>query len=249
MTIRLSVTRSARRAGTGRKANREMGREMNQILKVAREETSLRQRATQALRTAILDGVLAPGQKLSERELCESLEVSRSCVRESLQHLQAEGLITIIPHRGPEVTSISPQEVRDIYEVRASLESLAAQGFALDATDEQRRALRAKLAELGQVAADRAAMLVVKNQFYDILIEGCGNKVAGQMLRQLNNRVTVLRRISMAQPGRLANTLKELDAIVTAIERRDGETAARLSREHVRKAAENVLRSMELAAS
>ncbi|OWQ93960.1 GntR family transcriptional regulator [Roseateles aquatilis] len=222
---------------------------MNQILKVAREETSLRQRATQALRTAILDGVLAPGQKLSERELCESLEVSRSCVRESLQHLQAEGLITIIPHRGPEVTSISPQEVRDIYEVRASLESLAAQGFALDATDEQRRALRAKLAELGQVAADRAAMLVVKNQFYDILIEGCGNKVAGQMLRQLNNRVTVLRRISMAQPGRLANTLKELDAIVTAIERRDGETAARLSREHVRKAAENVLRSMELAAS
>ncbi|PCO29962.1 GntR family transcriptional regulator, partial [Escherichia coli] len=59
------------------------------------------------LRTAILDGVFAPGQKLSERELCESLDVSRSCLRESLQHLQAEGLITIVPHRGPEVTDIS----------------------------------------------------------------------------------------------------------------------------------------------
>jgi DNA-binding GntR family transcriptional regulator len=219
---------------------------MNQTLRVSREDTSLRQRTTQTLRTAILDGVFIPGQKLSERELCESLDVSRSCLRESLQHLQAEGLITIIPHKGPEVTNISIQEVRDIYGVRASLESLAGQGFALNASDAQRVALRAKLTELArpEVASDKAAILTLKNQFYDILIEGCGNLVAGQLLRQLNNRVTVLRRISMAQPGRLPNTLKELDAIVTAIENRDGDTAARLCSEHVRKAAENVLNSM-----
>ena len=71
---------------------------MSQMLRVPREETSLRQKTTAMLRTAILDGVLTPGQKLSERELCESLDVSRSCLRESLQHLQAEGLITIVPH-------------------------------------------------------------------------------------------------------------------------------------------------------
>ncbi|MDH0863154.1 GntR family transcriptional regulator [Mitsuaria sp. GD03876] len=219
------------------------------LLKVAREETSLRQRATQALRTAILDGVLAPGQKLSERELCESLDVSRSCVRESLQHLQAEGLITIIPHRGPEVTSISRDEVREIYEVRAALESLAGGGFAGNASEAQRAALRAKLTELARAheAGDRAGILALKNQFYDILVEGCGNAVAGQMLRQLNNRVTVLRRISMAQPGRLPNTLRELDAIVTAIEQRDSALAARLCGEHVRQAVENVLRSMVAA--
>ena len=216
------------------------------LVKVAREETSLRQRATQALRTAILDGVLAPGQKLSERELCESLDVSRSCVRESLQHLQAEGLITIITHRGPEVTSISRVEVREIYEFRASLESLAGRGFASNASDAQRTALRGKLSQLAQAhaAGDRAQILTIKNQFYDILVEGCGNTVAGQMLKQLNNRVTVLRRISMAQPGRLPETLRELDAIVTAIEQRDGELAARLCGEHVKQAAENVLRSM-----
>ncbi len=111
---------------------------MNPTLRVPREETSLRQRTTQTLRTAILDGVFAPGQKLSERELCESLDVSRSCLRESLQHLQAEGLITIVPHKGPEVTSISASEVRDIYAVRASLESLAGRGFAEHATPPQR---------------------------------------------------------------------------------------------------------------
>ncbi len=219
---------------------------MNQMLRVPREETSLRQRTTQTLRKAILDGLFTPGQKLSERELCESLDVSRSCVRESLQHLQAEGLITIIPHRGPEVTTISPKEVRDIYEVRANLESLAGRGFANNASPSQVLALRAKLTELArpEVAEDKATMLNVKNQFYDILIEGCGNLVAGQMLKQLNNRVTVLRRISMSQPGRLPNTIKELDAIVTAIEHGDGDTASRLCAEHVQKASDNVLRSM-----
>lgn len=219
---------------------------MNQMLRVPREDTSLRQRTTNALRTAILDGVLAAGQKLSERELCESLDVSRSCLRESLQHLQAEGLITIIPHKGPEVTSISAQEVRDIYEVRTSLESLAGKGFALHATPAQRSALRAKLSELASLDPEqhKAALLTVKNQFYDILVEGCGNLVAGQMLKQLNNRVTVLRRISMSQPGRMPQTLAELDAIVTAIEQGDAQTAALLCGAHVQKAGENVLRSM-----
>jgi len=220
---------------------------MTAMLRVPREETSLRERATSALRQAILDGVFPPGQKLSERELCESLEVSRSCVRESLQHLQAEGLITIVPHRGPEVSTISPGEVRDIYEVRAHLESLAARGFALKAPPEQVRALRAKLNELAKpaLAQDRVRLLQAKNQFYEILVDGCGNLVAGQMLRQLNNRVTVLRRISMAQPERLPYTLQELNAIVSAIERGDGDAAAKLSAAHVQKAGENVLRSME----
>lgn len=219
---------------------------MNQMLRIPREDTSLRQRTTNALRTAILDGVLAAGQKLSERELCESLDVSRSCLRESLQHLQAEGLITIIPHKGPEVTSISEQEVRDIYEVRTSLESLAGRGFALHATAAQRLALRAKLDELARVDThnDKAALLTLKNQFYDILVEGCGNLVAGQMLKQLNNRVTVLRRISMSQPGRMPQTLAELDAIVTAIEKGDAQTAAALCAAHVHQAGESVLRSM-----
>ena len=62
---------------------------MLQPLLVSRDQTSLRQRATDTLRAALLNGMFAPGQKLSERELCESLGVSRSCVRESLQHLQA----------------------------------------------------------------------------------------------------------------------------------------------------------------
>ncbi len=224
---------------------------MNQALRVPRQETSLRERATHSLRTAILEGVFTPGQKLSERELCEQLGVSRPCVRESLQHLQAEGLITVIQHKGPEVASISASEVRDIYEVRENLEGLAGKGFALHATDAQRAALRAKLDELRQdvLAGDARVILVAKNAFYDILIQGCGNAVVGQLLRQLNNRVTLLRRISMGQAGRLPEMMEELDAIVTAIEQRDGKKAAKLCQAHVRKAAGYVLRTLEPAAA
>ena len=221
---------------------------MHQPLLVSRDQTSLRQRATDTLRVAILNGMFAPGQKLSERELCESLGVSRSCVRESLQHLQAEGLITVIPHKGPEVATITPKEVRDIYAVRAQLEGLAAKGFTKNAQPAQIQALRSKLKELAlsHLAGDKTLLLNVKNEFYNILIEGCGNTVVGLMLRQLNNRVTLLRRISLSQPGRLPNTLKELEDVVAAIEKGDGETAARLCIEHVEKAANNVLLSMSI---
>jgi DNA-binding GntR family transcriptional regulator len=224
---------------------------MSAVTRVPREETSLRQRATQALRVAILEGVFSPGQKLSERELCERLEVSRTCVRESLQHLQAEGLITIVPHRGPEVAVMSLQEVRDIYAVRATLESLAVRGFVTTATPAQKQVLRQHVEALRAciAAPDRATILTIKNQFYDTLIEGCGNSVVGQMLRQLNNRVTVLRRVSMARPGRLAETTAELDALVGAIEQGDAEQAAHLCDVHVRNASANALRNMEEAES
>ena len=219
---------------------------MRQSMLVSRDQTSLRQRATDTLRAAILEGIFAPGQKLSERGLCESLGVSRSCVRESLQHLQSEGLITVIPHKGPEVATINPKEVRDIYAVRAQLEGLAAKGFTKNAHPAQIQALRSKLRELAlpEIAEDKTLLLNVKNEFYNILIEGCGNTVVGLMLRQLNNRVTLLRRISLSQPGRLPDTLKELEDVVAAIEKGDGKTAARLCIEHVEKAASNVLKSM-----
>lgn len=221
---------------------------MLQTLLVSRDQTSLRQRATDTLRAALLNGMFAPGQKLSERELCESLGVSRSCVRESLQHLQAEGLIVLIPHKGPEVATITPKEVRDIYAVRAQLEGLAAKGFAKNAQPAQIESLRSKLKELAlpPIAQDKTQLLNAKNEFYNILVEGCGNTVVGLMLRQLNNRVTLLRRISLSQPGRLPDTLKELDGVVTAIEKGDGETAAQLCIEHVEKALNNVLQSLSM---
>ena len=88
------------------------------------------QSETDKLREAILSGAFSPGQKLVEKDLWQSLGISRTVVREALQHLQAEGLINIIPYKGPVVATLTLQDANELYEVRASLESLACAGFA-----------------------------------------------------------------------------------------------------------------------
>jgi len=92
-----------------------------------RPDISLKKHVIDGMRAAIVEGVFAPGQKLVERELCATFDVSRSLIREALQKLEAEALITIVPHRGPMVALITPSEARSIYAVREALEALARQ--------------------------------------------------------------------------------------------------------------------------
>ncbi|MFA7504840.1 MAG: GntR family transcriptional regulator [Burkholderiaceae bacterium] len=214
-------------------------------LDVSRDVVSLRQRVTDKLRDAILAGRFAPGQRIVERDLWQSLGISRTVVREALQHLQAEGLITIIPHRGPVVSTLSAEEVHELYVVRGALEALAGEGFARNASDAQVARLREALEylRLPEASASTESLLAAKNAFYAILLEGCGNRIIGQMLTQLNNRVTLLRRVSLGTAGRLPRTIAELEAIVTAIEARDAERARILCARHVESAAEVVRRS------
>ena len=91
-------------------------------LRLQREDMSLRKRAEKALRDAILYGAFQPGQKLIERDLCEQLGVSRTLLREALQQLQAEGLITNVIHKGPSVAVITEEDAREIYEARQLIE-------------------------------------------------------------------------------------------------------------------------------
>lgn len=214
-------------------------------LSITREQSSLRLQVTDRLRDAILSGRFEPGQKLIERELCTSLDISRTLLREAMQHLQAEGLIRLVMHRGPSVASIGLDEAREIYKVREALEAVAAEGFARHADDAQRVALREALRALASAGrrAGGAGLLEAKNRFYAVLLDGCGNRVVAEMLRLLNNRVNLLRRRSMAQPGRLPQMLAELEAVVTAIEARDARRAGRLCAAHVRRAAAAAVRS------
>src|SRR5262249_30143213 len=98
---------------------------------------ALRDQVVGNLRNAIINGQLAPGARLIERQMCELLGVSRTLVREALRQLEAEGWIRILPNRGPVVISMTPEEVRELYEVRAALEGIAAFRAAERVTPEQ----------------------------------------------------------------------------------------------------------------
>ena len=89
------------------------------------EYLPLRDVVFNTLRQAILKGELAPGERLMEIQLAEKLGVSRTPIREAIRKLELEGLVLMIPRKGAEVAKISEKSLRDVLEVRRSLEELA----------------------------------------------------------------------------------------------------------------------------
>jgi DNA-binding GntR family transcriptional regulator len=207
-------------------------------LRVVRSLVSLKKQVVESLRTAIFNRRFSPGDRLVERELCEMLDVSRTLLREALSQLEAEGVVQIIPHRGPIVAVYTAEDAKSIYEVRAALEEMAGRCFVERATESECKALETAFAEMKRSCTSKlgADHLTVKTEFYAALTTGAHNPVLVEMLRLIHGRVSMLRATTLAQPGRLAASLTELGNIVKAIKARDAEAAARACRLHVENA-------------
>lgn len=198
----------------------------------------LRREIESRLRSAITQGRFQTGERLIERELCEMLGVSRPSLREALRQLEAEELVTLVPNRGPIVSEVSIAEAREIYEVRAMLEGLAARLFVRRAGKSDIAALRKALQELKKAASGQSGepLLDLKNSFYEVLLAGCGNRVMRRVLTHMHNRIRLLRATTLA--GRTKAALAEVGKIVEAIERGDEAAAGAASIDHIERAAE-----------
>jgi DNA-binding GntR family transcriptional regulator len=190
------------------------------------------------LRDAILSGYFKPGQRLMEAELCETMRVSRTSVREALRRLEAEKLVTIIPNRGPSVAEITWAEAKEIYDVRAILEGEAAALFAKRATVEQKREMAQALKAFGKADAEDDAIgrLTSTSRFYDVMLQGCGNSIIRELLQGLVARINFLRARSMSRPGRGRYSATEMQRILKAIEKKDAAGARAAAVQHVRAA-------------
>lgn len=219
---------------------------------VGRIAAPLREQVISALRQAILDFHLKPGQRLVERELIEQLGVSRTTVREALRELTSEGLVTVIPQRGAMVTAPRLEDAADLYEVRASLESLVVQRFVERATDDEVVQLQETVDHLESISAetdDIRTLLAAKDRFYTVLIAGARSSALQQLLEGIQARVQVLRATSLSEQGRKPEVIRELRGVVAAIADRDAELASRLCAEHVRAASKTALSSLREAES
>jgi DNA-binding GntR family transcriptional regulator len=207
--------------------------------KVPRAASVLRHSVTESIRNAILVGRFRPGERLPERELCEMTGVSRTLVREALRQLESEGLIHVIPHRGPVVDRLSPEQAEGIYQVREELEGLACQLFAEHAKPAQHKALQDAFQALKRAMTHGTALerLTAKNFFYQQLLDGAGNEALTTTLRLLNSRVMLLRSTSMQATGRSKKSLAELSEVMDALAAGDGKAARRAGSLHVRNAA------------
>lgn len=209
-----------------------------------REDLTLSARLVRSFREAILSGDLKAGTRLVEREMTEMFGVSRGLLREAIQTLASEGLITLVPHRGPVVTLLGREEAAELYRVRGALEGLACAEFTQRASDAQRQELfgifdRLK-AMVGKV--DPNALVEAKNDFYRCLLSGAANEVLEQMFTQLNNRIVQLRRLTLSASGRFPDTIREIGAIIDAIRAGEAAKARDFAEAHVAAAAEVVQR-------
>lgn len=218
-------------------------------LRVVRANSTLGQQVADRIREAIFEMHFKPGDRLVERYLCEQTGVSRTLVREALRGLEAEGLVQIVPHRGPMVATLSPAEVRDTWELRAVLEGYAAASFAENADVRNRRELHRALDELERTykSEDIKTWLPARTRFYDVLLEGAGNSALSTVLQMIHGRSTLLRALTLHEPGRAAKSIAELRAFMKCVDNHDPAGASQALRQHILSALEATLHALEHA--
>src|ERR1700749_3752204 len=161
--------------------------------------TSLRSRIILSLRRAIETGVLEPGARLVERDLCEQLQVSRTSLREALGELQAEGILTYSPTRRLSVSIISRTDAENAYRIRGTLEGMIVEQFIEQANEADVAALIGECENLKAAyrSGDVDRMLVAKRAFYDRICSGAQNTIAFDIINRLVLRTSGLRRRSL----------------------------------------------------
>lgn len=205
---------------------------------IKRPPALVRDQVAAQIRDAIANGELLPGQVLIERELCEATTASRASIREALRLLESEGLVSATTGKGTVVATLTAEQALEIYEIRSVLEGLAGRLFAERATAADRRALREALTEIEDAVPDIRGMLAAKGRFYRALMQGARNYELRLILEGVNRRATAVRAVSLSQPGRAAESVKEIRAICVAASKGDADTTERLCQEHVRRAAQ-----------
>lgn len=190
---------------------------------------------------AIDDGIYRPGDRLVESELAERFGVSRTPIREALQRLETQSLLTR-DGRSLIVASLDHNQLAELYVVRSELEALAARLAAKHATPEEVRVLRGMVADDRRLVNDPPALSRANKRFHKLIHLASHNRFLVQQLDLVHRSMALLATTSLEAEGRGPAALDEHDAIVEAIARGDGAAADQALREHISRAFETRLK-------
>ncbi|KNG95514.1 GntR family transcriptional regulator [Pseudaestuariivita atlantica] len=184
---------------------------------------------------AIDDGDYKPGDRLVESDLADRFGVSRTPIREALQRLETQSLLTR-DGRSLIVASLDHNEMSELYVVRAELEGLAAKLAAQHATEEEVRLLRDMVEEDRALVDDPQALSRSNRRFHKQIHLASHNRFLVGQLDLVHRSMALIATTSLAAEGRGPEALEEHSAIVAAIEAKDGAAAYSALREHISKA-------------
>jgi DNA-binding GntR family transcriptional regulator len=185
------------------------------------------------LRQQIFNRELAPGDWVDESVLTAQYGISRTPLREAIKVLATEGLITMKPRRGAYVTDVSEQDLREVFELLALLESDAAGVVAAKKDGALLAKLDALHVQLTAAKDDREAFFAVNEQFHSTLLQAAGNRWRQQSVADLRKVMKLNRHHSLFKTGRVSESLKEHAAIMTALRSGDALGAAAAMRHHM----------------
>ena len=203
----------------------------------SRHEALVRQ-----IRDLIIDGTLAPGERVPERTLTERFSVSRTPLREAVRTLASEGILELLPNRGARVKSLTPQEVDDLFQVMGALEALSGELAAINASEDNLTEIRALHYQmvLHFTRRERMEYFRLNQQIHEKILSIAGNSILEQMYRTLASRIRRARYIANISEDRWAEAIKEHEAILATLEARDGQALGQILQGHLSKTCDNV---------
>ena len=199
------------------------------------------------LRDMILDGSIGPGQRLNEVSLASSLGISRGPLREAIQRLTSEGLLTVISHRGAFVRTFARHEIVELYELRGALELHAVRLVCARATD-------AELADLEVLLSDTESRIRESDQhsypqeldFHLRLVLLAGNQALMRSALEVHRQLSLARSMSGKRPNRARAAVVEHGDLVAVLRERDLERATELMIRHLDHSMESAIAALGL---
>lgn len=215
------------------------------------EITTLATQVCEQITQDIIMGNLAQGQKLNEPELARTHGISRGPLREAISRLESMRLITRTPNVGARVVKLSYEELLEIYQIRESLEGLAAKLAATQMNSDEKSSLRKLLTSHGKYLLETQGQAYFQQEgdvdFHYRIVQGSKNKRLIDMLAgDLYQLVRMYRYQFSLTSNRPMQALKEHEQICGAIEEGDGELAEWLMKRHIKNARNNIMQSMNI---
>ena len=208
--------------------------------------TGLHAQAAVRLRTMLVEGQIAPGAKLNERELAELLSVSRTPLREAIKMLASEGLVDLLPNRGAVAVRLSEADVRDSFELLAELEGLSGELAAQRISDDARNELRAKHFEMMacHVRGDLSGYYRLNAMIHAGISAAAANPVLSSTYAKVNARVQAMRFRTNQDEAKWRRAMAEHTRMLEALDARDGAALRALLKTHLEHKRDTVLELM-----
>jgi DNA-binding GntR family transcriptional regulator len=184
---------------------------------------ALHEQVAMRLRQMLVEGKIAPGAKLNERELAEVLHVSRTPLREAIKMLAAEGLVELLPNRGAIAVSLDEADVLNTFEVMAGLEAMSGELAAQRITDQELAEIKAMHFEMlaAYTRADLSSYYRVNAQIHRAINAAAKNPVLSTTYNQVNARLQALRFRSNQDGAKWKRAVKEHERMIEALTARD----------------------------